>query len=41
MRFLGGTDGIRATGLKHAIQNRDADGGFGQGDSVKMAGGST
>ena len=27
--FLGGTDGIRATGPKHAIQNRDADGGFG------------
>src|SRR5450759_2328541 len=27
--FLGGTDGIRTTGLKHAIQNRDADGGFG------------
>ena len=27
--FLGGTDGIRATGLKHAFQNRDADGGFG------------
>ena len=27
--FLGGTDGIRATDPKHAIQNRDADGGFG------------
>jgi hypothetical protein len=27
--FLGGTDGIRPTGLKHAIKNRDADGGFG------------
>jgi len=27
--FLGGTDGIRATGLEHAIQNRDANGGFG------------
>ena len=27
--FLGGTDGIRATGPKHAIQNPDADAGFG------------
>jgi hypothetical protein len=27
--FFGGTDGIRATDPKHAIQNRDADGGFG------------
>src|ERR1039458_10438233 len=27
--FLEGTDGIRATGLKHAIENRNADGGFG------------
>src|ERR1022692_97503 len=27
--FLGGADGIRATGLKHAIKNRDADGVFG------------
>jgi hypothetical protein len=26
--FLGGTDGIRATSLKLAIQNRNADGGF-------------
>ena len=25
----GGTDGIRAAGLKHAIENRNADGGFG------------
>jgi hypothetical protein len=27
--FVEGTDGIRATGLKHAIEHRDTDGSYG------------
>jgi hypothetical protein len=28
-KFHGGTDGIRTAGLRHVIENRDADGGLG------------